>query len=307
MAILNENDINKRLIDNTALFNNIYVINQKFDIIPDSKEHYGASINFQDIKEVRSEFLNELYYTIVDWVYSSEKYDELKKLYMSAGRSEGAANADILQKAHNKFRGNKNSENLLIQGQLGELLLFHFIQRCMRAVPLLRKMKIATSRDHERFGADAIHFKIDNEKPIVILGEAKTYTSDYKFNAAFEDAINSILTTYANHKEELNLYLHEDFLDKEMNELAEKYLNNTLENVEVHLVSIVVYNETKALNGTTESEMKQQIKKIIEERYANFDKNKIDLKTNAILSRITYIVFPVWELDELAQQFQDKL
>ena len=78
MAILNENDINKRLIDNTALFNNVYVINQKFDIVPDSKEHYGASINFQDIKEVRSEFLNELYYTIVDWVYSSEKYDELK-------------------------------------------------------------------------------------------------------------------------------------------------------------------------------------------------------------------------------------
>lgn len=38
-------------------------------------------------------------------------------------------------------------------------------------------MRITTSKSHERFGADAIHFKIENDKPIVILGEAKTYTS----------------------------------------------------------------------------------------------------------------------------------
>lgn len=307
MAILNENDIQKRLIENTALFNNIYVINQTFDILPNSKAHYGASINFQDIQELRSEFLTELYCSIINWVYSSEKYAELKKLYVEAGRSEEAACVAIHEKARNKFRGSKDSNNLLIQGQLGELLLFHFIQKCMQAVPLLRKMKITTSREHERFGADAIHFKFDNGKPIIILGEAKTYTSDYKFNTAFNDAINSILTTYSEHKDELHLYLHEDFLDMEMNEVAEKYLNNTLENVEVHLVSIVVYNETQALNVTSESDIKEQIKKIIEERYANFDKNKIDLKTNAILNRITYIVFPVWKLDELAKQFQDRL
>ena len=35
-------------------------------------------------------------------------------------------------------------------------------------------MKKTTSNKHERFGADAIHFKIENEKPIIILGEAKT-------------------------------------------------------------------------------------------------------------------------------------
>ena len=61
-------------------------------------------------------------------------------------------------------------------------------------------MPIKTSSQHERFGADAIHFKIENDKPIIILGEAKTYTSKYKFSQAFEDAITSILSTYSSHR-----------------------------------------------------------------------------------------------------------
>ena len=168
-------------------------------------------------------------------------------------------------------------------------------------------MRITTSKNHERFGADAIHFKIENDKPIIILGEAKTYTSKYKFNDAFEDAIDSIITTYTSHRKELNLYVHEDFLDDMMNDVAEKYLNNTLENVEVHLVSIIVYNETNKLNITSQEEIRRQIIKIIEERYKGFDKSKIDIEKHPILRRITYIVMPVWKLDELAKEFQSKI
>lgn len=307
MSVLSEHDINNRIINNDALFNNIYVINQKFDILPYDKMHYGTSIDFQDISELRTEFLNELYDSIVDWVYSSDKYSELKNAIIKKGKTYQAACSEIQRKAQAKFRGNKNSENLLVQGQLGELLLFHFIQRFNKAVPLLRKMKITTSNRHERFGADAIHFKIEDEKPIIILGEAKTYTSKYKFNEAFEDALESILNTYASHKDELNLYVHEDFLDPQMNEIAEKYLNNTLENVEVRLVSIVVYNETREISKSNRDEIRKQIEEIIKERYKEFDNGKIKIEENAILKRITYIVMPIWNLDELAQNFQDKI
>ena len=300
-------DIEKRLINNDSLFRNIHVVHQNFDIVPNDRKHYGASIDYQDISELRSSFINELFYTIVEWVYSSDKYKELKEISMNSGKSEPAANAEIQDKARNKFRGNRNSENLLIQGQLGELLLFHFIQRFQGAVPLLRKMKITTSNQHERFGADAIHFKYEDEKPIIILGEAKTYTSDYKFNVAFEKAVESILQTYSSHRDELDLYLHEDFLDKEMNEIAESYINNTLDNVEVHLVSIVVYNEIQNVDITSEADIKRQIEEIIAERYKNFNNEKIDIKNNPILKRITYIVFPVWELENLAQEFQNKI
>ena len=73
----------------------------------------------------------------------------------------------------------------------------------MHAIPLLRKMSITTSANHERFGADAIHYKIENGKHIMIFGEAKTYTSSYKFNEAFEDALDSIINTYNQRRKEL--------------------------------------------------------------------------------------------------------
>ena len=282
----------------------IGVIVHQYDILPNNKEHIGAYIEYQDIQELRDGFVEELSDTIVDWIYSSEKYEEIKKKLVKSGRSEAAASQYIGRKAKNKFRANKNSENVLIQGQMGELLLYHFIQKCMKAVPLLRKMNIATSSDHERFGADAIHFKIENDKNIIILGEAKTYTSKYKFNEAFSDALDSILNTYNKHRSELGLYVHEDFLDDEMNVVAEKYLNNTLKSVEIQLVSIVTYNELSKIDKIDENTIRNNIKKIIEDRYRNFDKNKIDMSKNPILSRITYIVFPVWDLKELAEKFQ---
>ena len=304
---MNEDDINARLTPNDALFNNIYIIQQDFNIIPHKNGHYGACIDYQDISELRNEFLAELYNSIVDWVYSSDKYRELKEAAMSMGRSEAAASAEVQKKAHEKFRANHNVEELLMQGQFGELILFHFIQRCQKAVPLVRKMKLTTSASHERFGADAIHFKYENGKPLIILGEAKTYTSKYKFNVAFEDAVNSILITYENRKKELGLYVHEDFLDKEMNMIAEEYLNNKLEDVEVHLVCVVVYNETNNLDITNKADIRNQIEEIITKRYENFDNTKIDIEHNAILNRITYIVFPVWKLEELVRDFQNKL
>ena len=282
----------------------IGVIVQQYDILPNNKEHIGAYIEYQDIQELRDGFVEELSDTIVDWIYSSEKYEEIKKKLVNSGKSEAAASQYIGRKAKNKFRANKNSENVLIQGQMGELLLYHFIQKCMKAVPLLRKMNIATSSDHERFGADAIHFKIENDKNIIILGEAKTYTSKYKFNEAFSDALDSILNTYNKHRSELGLYVHEDFLDDEMNVVAEKYLNNTLKSVEIQLVSIVTYNELSKIDKIDENTIRNNIKKIIEDRYRNYDKDKIDMRKNPILSRITYIVFPVWDLKELAEKFQ---
>ena len=89
-----------------------------------------------------------------------------------------------------------------------------------------------------------------------------------------------------------------------MNVVAEKYLNNTLKSVEIQLVSIVTYNELSKIDKIDENTIRNNIKKIIEDRYRNYDKNKIDMRKNPILSRITYIVFPVWDLKELAEKFQ---
>lgn len=306
-GLLKEKDILKRLVMNDALFRNIHVIIQNYDIIPNDKDHIGAYIEFQDLNELREDFLEELIDSIVDWIYSSDKFAELKQKAMNKGKSAAAATQEVGRKARQKFRADHNTDELLIQGQFGELLLFHFIQRFMKATPLLRKMKIATSSEHERFGADAIHYKIQDGKNIIILGEAKTYSSKYKFATAFSDALDSIIKTYKEHKRELYLYVHEDFLDYDMNRIAEEYLNNTLENVEVHLVSIITYDENKKLKFDNETSIRNQIETVIAERYRLFDNNKIDIENNSILRRITYIVFPVWDLKSLVEEFQKKI
>ncbi len=302
---MEEKNILKKLIQNDALFRKVHIVTQKYDILPNDKEHIGAYIEYQDINELREEFLEELIDSIVDWIYSSEKFSELKQKAMNNGKSEAAAAQEVGRKAKMKFRANHNSDKLLIQGQMGELLLFHFIQRCMKAVPLLRKMNITTSSEHERFGADAIHYKIENGKNILVLGEAKTYTSKYKFVEAFSDALESIINTYKKHRSELNLYVHEDFLDVEMNEVAEQYLNNTLAKVEIQLVSIITYNEVTQLELESEEDIKAQIERVIADRYKQYDNDKIDIENNPILKRITYIVFPVWNLKDLAEKFQN--
>lgn len=306
MRDLQEKDIKEKLVKNNPLFKDVHIIKQKFDILPADREHYGVNIDYQDIQELREDFINDLLDTVIDWVYSHDKYEELKKKEIRKGKSEAAAFSTIQRKARQKFRKSRGDE-LLVQGQFGELLLFHFIQRCMEAVPLLRKMKITTSSQHERFGADAIHYKIENEKNIIILGEAKTYSSRYRFNNALEDAITSILNTYKTHREELNLYVHEDFLDPEMNEIAEEYLEKTLRNVEIQLVCIIVYHETKKLKEKTEEEIRKEIEQIIIEKYKKYDNEKIPIEENIILNRITYIVFPIWKLDELLKIFQEEL
>ena len=92
-----------------------------------------------------------------------------------------------------------------------------------------------------------------------------------------------------------------------MNKIAEDFLNNKLKPIEIHLVSIIIYDETKPINKTNQDEIQEQIEMIIKDRYKNFDDSKIELDKNPILNRITYIVFPVWELKELAEKFQNML
>lgn len=74
---MEERDVLKRLIINDSLFNMIHIVSQKYDILPDNKEHIGAYIEYQDIAELRNEFVEELADSIVEWIYSSEKYINL--------------------------------------------------------------------------------------------------------------------------------------------------------------------------------------------------------------------------------------
>lgn len=285
-----------------SFFEKLFVIEQEYNIIP-HKKHRGLAIKYIDMLERREEFIDELINNVVSWVYGNSKYNKLKKKFIEEEhRTESNANTKILQLARSKFRKLPNKN--LLNGQFGELILFLCLKYFFNAEPILRKMPICTSASHERFGADAIHLKIDNGKYILYLGEAKSYISDYKFNTAFEEAINSIIKTYETHTKELDLYIYEDYIENEYQEIAEKYKNCNLENVEIHLVNIVIYNETEKIDKR--ENIKQQIENIIKERYEKFDFSKIDEK-NPIIQRINYIIFPIWEFSKLLDKFFENL
>ena len=293
----------KKLTTCTKLFmGHVHFVQQSFNLIPD-KDHIGTCINYVDLQEYRDEFCKELVNTISEWVYSQQKALDALILLEAEGRSFMNASAALNQSAFEKFR-NRDGRNLFVQGQFGELILFNFLQHFFTAVPLLRKMPLTTSSDMERFGSDAIHYTKKNNKNLIYVGEAKTYSSKYQFKEAFKKAIASILNTYLQHRNEIGLYVYDSFIDDRLIEVATKYKNGKLENTEVHLVSIITYTETKKISKTSEQQIKQDIIKIIEERAGELENEIFNSIPSNLYPRFNYIILPVWELDKLIEQFQ---
>lgn len=292
--------MDKYLTNTDKLVNHIYWFYEEFETLP-KREHYGLSINYTDLKERKDDFLSELINTVVSWVYNNNKSKDLLDKRLAETNDIGNAMNFVTNQAYKKFRKGHP------QGQFGELLLFNLIQHYYKAVPVLRKQRITTSTGHERFGADAIHYKKDGDKNVFILGESKCYKSSYAFNSAFETSLTSIANTFNVLDSELDLYLYDDFLEAELEDLVQKYKNGELLNVRFELVCMVAYNETNKITGSDENSIKEKIKDIIKNRCKDFDKNKFTGINADLLTRINYIVFPIWELDVLLEKFESKV
>lgn len=299
---ISEKEIEKLITCTQMFMNHVHWVQQSFNLLPD-KNHFGTCINYIDLQEYRDEFCEELVNTISEWVYSQKKAAEIIDSMLKDGRSSQNAQSALRTEAFKKFR-NSSATKILIQGQFGELLLFNFLQSFFKCVPLLRKMPITTNVEMERFGADAIHYKLEGDKNILYLGEAKTYTSKYKFSVAFENAVDSILNTYSEHRKELGRYIYDSFIDDSLIQVATDYKSGKLKNAELQLVSIIIYCENKKLEKKSETQIKSDIIKIIEERGKELD-GKIYKKIDVGLHpRFNYIIFPIWELEDLLEQFQ---
>lgn len=100
----------------------------------------------------------------------------------------------LSKKAREKFKVAKKNE-----GELGELLLFCFLEGFLEAPKILTKLSLKTSQNVHINGSDAVHLKkISDERYHLIFGESKTYSN---LSRAFSDAFKSI----REFKEEINL------------------------------------------------------------------------------------------------------
>lgn len=301
MPRIDEAKMAQLLSHTQSLLNHIYWVQQEFKFKP-VKKHTATAINYTDINERRTDFLSELINTIVSWVYGKAQRDRIFTDIIEARENDlGNASSFLANQAFSKFRpGNP-------QGQFGELLLFNFIQHFFHATPLLRKQRITTSVGHERFGADAIHYKRDYDTNQFYLGESKCYKSDYQFNTAFNSSINSIVSTFNHIDDEINLYTYDDFIEPELEELAKSYKSGVLTNVHFELVCLTIYNETKKITGTNESEIKSSILSIISKRCESINEEIYTNVNGPILNRLNYIIFPVWDIASLLNNFQSTI
>ena len=293
--------MNNLLTHTASLINQVYWFKQDLNLKP-TKEHIASAIQWTDIDERRHDFLNELVRTVASWIYSKAKSKEIvdERLTITGG-DIGNASSFLTTQAFLKFRPGHP------QGQFGELLLFNFIQHFFEAVPLLRKQKITTSVGHERFGADAIHYKKTDTQNLILLGESKCYKSDYQFKNAFTTSISSIVNTVKTFSKELDLYTYDDFIEPELEEVAKSYKKNQLADIQFELVCLVAYNETQDVKGKNEQEIKKSIKHIIEERCAGLGEECYDGFEARIVDRINYIIFPIWQFDQLLDDFQNRV
>lgn len=141
-------------------------------------------------------------------------YDALKELCIGNlcqyvfNRSEVNKNIErsqiqvLTKRAINNFREirveeAKKHEDLGQGGELGELLLYLFLEERLKAPKLLSKMEIKTTKNQYVYGADGVHLyktKSDSGKPIYqfIIGESKIKNDILE---AVRKAFESITTT----------------------------------------------------------------------------------------------------------------
>ena len=104
---------------------------------------------------------------------------------------------------------------------------------------------------------------------------------------------------------EIELYETCGFLDPELIDIGRQYKTNQLANTKVRLVCQVIYNENKLPNPTeTSVDLGEYTKQVIEKRFSSFPNSTIlAFGKAAVVQRITYIVFPVRDLEGLLELF----
>lgn len=158
-----------------------------FDFL-DSFDHIGTHILDQHEKNKLDLFILKINSNEFDYVYLKENLiDPMIDFSLSRKVREKYAGkpGKLSAKAREKF-----IEYIHNKGELGELLLYCFLETHLKAPKILSKLELKTSTSHYVNGADGVHFlKLDDGNYQLIFGESKTIAG---LTAAITDAFKSI-------------------------------------------------------------------------------------------------------------------
>lgn len=138
---------------------------------------HNINANAFDYETLRERLLEPL----VDFSLSRKTKEKLNKKPIT-----------LSKKAREKFVKEMST------GELGELLLFCFLETHLHAPKILSKLELKTSNKMHVHGSDGIHFlKLDNGNYQIIFGESKTIKN-------LSDAIRESLQSISDFKNEVN-------------------------------------------------------------------------------------------------------
>ena len=294
-------DIEALLHKTEAFIDTLYVLRDPLGFVPE-KQHVATCIGYSDLQQLRDEFMARIVEAIIPFVYSSERQQEIIKQFGDRIDAD-AAWTRLYRRSRDKFRQSYP------KGQFTELLLFVMLQHFFKAAPLLRKMPITTSPGVERHGADAIHVAVESGRYRLYLGEAKTYDRETSaLRNALGDAIEGALSHYQQHRKELALYIYEDFIPAELEQVAQAYTSGSLTGIEVHLVCMATYRDNREVSGSSADEMVNCIMDRLQHDTRQLARTSIfDCIPDHLLPRFNYILFPVERLSDLLDAFQKEL
>lgn len=226
----------------------------------------------------------------------------------------------LTQKAKEKFIDYVNNK-----GELGELLLYCFLETHLKAPKILSKLELKTSTSLNVNGADGVHFlKLENGNYQLIFGESKTIvgltdalTDAFKSIDEFKREVNSKGNKKSGLPYEKSLisdHLIKEAFTQEEKDFISKIVYPKKENdFEVDDAfgifvgyEITIDEEDKKLpNDVFRKKIKEQIKQEVEKKFTHITKKINEFK---LYGHSFYLyILPLTELDKSREAIMQRL
>jgi hypothetical protein len=211
--------------------------------------------------------------------------------------------------ARNLFR------NLSKTGELGEMILWFFLESILKAPQVVAKMDLKTNRNDEVKGADGIHVNITNDDVLeIIFGESKLYKN---LSGAITEAFKSVqgFLDKEQHIREYSLITeHFKWLKDEQGQKVLDFISGKIDTDEVKIKFACLigfdWDEYKKLEDPKE---RLKLVEEFEDLYKN-EAKKIEESITKKFSSFKYAHYefdffflPFKSIEEIREKFSDEL
>lgn len=188
----------------------------------------------------------------------------------------------LILEALDHLRGINSDKDSGAGEELGEILLYLFLEQDLHAPKLFSKVELKTNPNDYVKGADGIHFKFrtnENEEKILqlVVGEAKIRN---ELKSGIEDAFTSINTYISNNTQDVRLldtHLMNQLIEDDEAEILKKYLLGVeVENKETIFGIFIGYSINYDGANDSNDKYKQNIKEANLQQVLSYKQKIID-------------------------------